>query len=310
MSFSVVAMYYLSEKEKEILKRSFGRLEIEDSLRGWSWDSSPVRPYSSKVLLSAWEFSSPCPSYRDVYLRRKLGLRMPPLKSQVYGFFVHKIVQKIFLAARRAIYNGSTNILDDIRKEVNVRELVKNYTQQFSLSDQETEYLVSLGNKIIEYETLRIQARLDDVLATYDNVSEDSLAFLTIPFLIELVVDGRYIGLSKNIRTDSFGLASLIYDIKLGKPNFRHRLQVTAYALALEANFLMPVNYGCIVYVRFQNGKLKVHREIFEIDDKLRSQFLEIRDNLQYMLVHDKDPGPAKNCPKTCMYREYCEGKI
>lgn len=295
-------MYYLSDKEKEFIRRNLEKVHIEGSLRGWNWSENPVRPYSEKMLLSAWEFSSPCPTFRDVYLRRKIGIRVPPLKSQIFGFFIHKIVQKVFFEARKQIYLGKKNV------EINMdfSNILSKIKEDFKISDEDLEKMREYGEKIIEFEERRIQSRIDDVLATYSFINEESLAFLSIPFITELIVDGRMIGLSKNIRADCFGISSLVYDIKFGKPYFRHKLQVTAYALAIESNYFIPINFGCLVYVSFRDG-IKINREIFVINEKLRSSFIDARDNLQHILLHDKDPGISKRCPKNCVFREYCE---
>ncbi|MGC8933480.1 MAG: CRISPR-associated protein Cas4, partial [Candidatus Methanodesulfokora sp.] len=81
---------------------------------------------------------------------------------------------------------------------------------------------------------------------------------------------------------------------------------VAGYALAFESFFEMPVDIGCVVYVSEVPEGLRVSRDFFLITDDLRSRFLEKRDELQMMLLKDKEPNRAERCPKNCLFSDIC----
>ncbi len=299
-------VYYLTQEEIEYVRELSTQNLVEESLRGWNYKEEPVRPYSKKHLLSAWEFSSPCPSYRDIYLRKKFKIKHPVSKYQIFGFYLHKCVRKVFESARKMIYAGKKKIKEKII-DITIKEISKNLNEEKSLNKEDKEKLLEYCRILSEFESERVQVKFNEILAFSKFPSIDTLAFRAIPFVVELSLTGKILGFSQEIKVDAFGLSSLVFDLKFGKEMFRHKLQLTAYALTLEANYFIPINVGCIVYVRFRTkNKLEIEREIFSINDNLRAKLLEIRDNLQYSLEKGEPPNIPKKCYRNCLLFDIC----
>jgi len=161
--------------------------------------------------------------------------------------------------------------------------------------------------RVARWEASRIEAKILEVKAKYPFIEEESLVQLAFPVATELVLDGKLLGLSSYLRCDAaWILGGIIFDVKTGRPEGWHQLQVAGYALVFESTFEMPIDVGCVVYVSEAPGGIRVQREFFIVGDELRSRFLERRDELQMMLQSDREPPPADRCPQTCVLREYC----
>ena len=102
---------------------------------------------------------------------------------------------------------------------------------------------------------------------------------LAFPPFVERKIDGSLVGLSKNLSLDVFTPYSVIMDFKTGVERYEHRLAVTGYALALEADNETDVNFGFVVYIRFGKSIHFVQKE-FTVSDELGREFLEIRDEI------------------------------
>ena len=120
-------------------------------------------------------------------------------------------------------------------------------------------------------------------------------------------IDGSLIGLSPNLRVDALVSGNLIIDFKVGRKFENHELALAAYALALEANLEVPIDYGFIVYIA-PNGRSKVSVKAVYIDSDLRRDFIDARNEVIDMLLSEREPPKALTCPQTCPYRQYCLG--
>ncbi len=310
-------MYYLSLIEIKRLTRDLlpraREDQVDERLRGWNWFDSPVRPYSSELLLPVWEVAcSICPTRRDAWIRHKiLRKSVPTTPHQARGFIVHKLVSSMFLKAKKLVYLGYEEIKDELVKdaEETVKNEIDEMRRNINFSDKDVSDLVEFCRRIAKWQATRIESNILEVKAKYPFLNEESLVQLSFPIATEVIVDGSLLGLSKYLRADAaWMLGGMIFDIKLGRKEEWHRIQVAGYALAFESVFERPVDIGCTVYVSRAGSSIKIDRDFYIVNDYLRSSFLEKRDELQMMLMKDTEPDVASNCPKYCVFRNYCFG--
>ncbi len=306
-------MYYLDHIEirrltKDLIPRSREN-PVDERLRGWNWFESPVRPYSYSLLLPVWDVAcSICPTRRDAWIRNKVLKRsVPTTKQQAKGFIVHKLISSMFIKAKKLVFIGEKNLKERLIEES--KNVLKNEIEKMKkFVEIPKEDLVDFCNKIIEWEASRIESNVYEISAKYPFLNEESLVQMAFPIATEMVVDGSLLGLSKYLRMDAASVFSgIIFDIKLGKKEEWHKIQVAGYALAFESFFERPIDIGCTVYVNYYRGSIKIERDFYLIGDHLRSLFLEKRDEVQMMLLKDEEPKVADICPKTCMFKDkYC----
>lgn len=306
-------MYYVDSVEVRRLSRDLlpasRERPVDERLRGWNWFQSPLRPYSSDVPLGVWEIaSSICPTGRDVWIRHKvIGKSVPTTPQIARGIIVHKLVSSIFLKAKKMVYMGKYDLRDEILAEserILEREL-ENMRKYAKLPDEEG--LREFCRRIAKWEATRIEGKIMEVRARYPFLNEESLVQIAFPVATELAIDGSLLGLSQYLRMDAAWMfGGIIFDVKTDRREEWHRLQIAGYALAFESFFEMPIDIGCVVYVSEVPDGLRVSRDFFLIADDLRSKFLERRDELQMMLLKDKEPGRAERCPRNCLFSEIC----
>jgi len=310
-------MYYLDEIEYKLLIHDLlpqtRQNPIDDRLRGWNWFQSPVRPYSFELQLPIWEIaSSICPTYRDVWIRRKvLRKKLFTTTRQAEGVIIHKTVSHVFKKAKKLIYSGDYSmlreaLLSDVKNIIdNEINYVKNLVENLDI-----EKLREFAYSVAEWEVLRIESKINDVKAKYPYIDEERLVSLALPISLEMPVDGRLLGLSNMLRVDASWLpGGLIFEVKTGYREYWHKLQVAGYALALESIYERPADIGVIVYVNRTVDGIRVSREIFIISDDLRSRFLEKRDEIQMVLLRDSEPKIPDRCPRKCLFRKICLGE-
>jgi len=308
-------MYYLDLIEikrltKDLLPRARDS-QIDERLRGWNWFDSPIRPYSHELLLPVWDIAcSICPTRRDAWIRHKvLRKSVPTTAHQAKGFIVHKLISSMFLKAKKLVYLG----YDDLRDELirSAKESLKNeigeMRKSIDLSERDVNELTEFCGIISKWQATRIESKVLEVKAKYPFLNEESLVQLSFPIATEIVVDGSLLGLSKYLRADAaWMLGGMIFDIKLGRKEDWHRLQVAGYALAFESVFERPVDIGCTVYISKVGNTIRIDRDFYIVSDYYRSSFLEKRDELQMMLLKDREPEVASNCPKYCVFKSFC----
>jgi len=308
-------MYYLDVIEVKRLTRDLlprvRENQIDDRLRGWNWFESPVRPYSNELLLPVWEIAtSICPTRRDAWIRHKLLKKsIPTTVHQAKGFVVHRIVSSMFLKAKKLVYLGYDELRDELVKQAqkDLENELREMSKSVNFEEKDLRNLEEFCVKIAKWEATRIESKVLEVKAKYPFLNEESLVQLSFPIATETIVDGSLLGLSKYLRADAaWMLGGIIFDVKLGRKEEWHRLQVAGYALAFESVFERPVDIGCTVYVSKVGDGIKVDRDFYIVSDFLRSEFLEKRDELQMMLLRDVEPDVAEKCPKFCVFRSFC----
>ena len=157
------------------------------------------------------------------------------------------------------------------------------------------------------YESAIIEARLREALSRQPHALEDSIITAAIPVIMEQRVDGSLVGLSKQLSIDAYQSAEpILLELKFGEKKQFHKVQVAGYALVAESLFEYPLNLGCVVYPSFSGGNLVVEKEFFLVDEELRQQFLEQRDDKMRMVFEEIEPPLMDNCPKDCPYYKNC----
>ncbi len=300
-------MYFLSDEEWRIatgrLLPQARRHPVHLELRGWSWREPPLSP-PYDVPLGAYEIAGKyCPTSRDVYLRRVLHVTTGPNQAMAEGAALHQALVDVVLAAKRTIYQyGVAGCLAALAE-------LSAPTQSAGPSAVEVED-DSLARKMAllkSFEYHRIISRVEDVLARQPRVGTDSLAALALPVTVEQQLDGTLLGLSGHLSTDALtAFDPVVFDVKFGPRRDFHRLSTAAYALVLESLYEHPVDIGCVVYPRFDGGRLLVERDLHLIDDELRQWFIEERDERMRTVSEELDPGTPPECYPSCPCYAVC----
>ena len=118
-----------------------------------------------------------------------------------------------------------------------------------------------------------------------------------LPWLSEYRVDGYPLGLARALRVDALGDAGVVVEVKLGRPQWWHRLALAGYALALESLLEAPFDYG--VLLAFTGGEGRPPRFLVEpvyISPGLREDFLAARDEAVDALLSGVEP--EDRCPQ------------
>ncbi len=301
-------MYFLSEEEKRLLLRRLlpqaREKGVAEELRGWSWDKPPLSPIYG-VKLGIYEIAGKyCPTSRDVYLRRVLGVKPPPSPAMAEGGILHKMLCDLIVEAKRTIYNCGMSCLEELK------ELPRPALSELRTGNQPDDgddEACRKVNSLWDFEHRRIMSRVQDILTRQPHIGVDSLVALALPVTVEQRLDGTFLGLSQHLSADAFVLSEpMMLDIKFGKPEKFHRLATTGYALVMESLYEYPINVGCIVYASFHGGNFRIERDFHLIDDELRQWFVEERDERMRMAEEEIDPGLAANCPEDCFCWREC----
>ncbi|MBE0481073.1 MAG: type I-A CRISPR-associated protein Cas4/Csa1 [Dehalococcoidia bacterium] len=306
-------MYFLSEEEKRMLVRRLlpeARARgVAEELRGWNWDKPPLSPvYAGR--LGIYEIAGKyCPTSRDVYLRRVLGVNRSPSPKMTEGGILHRTLCRIIVESKRAIYNHGRDCLDELKAlacpSAGGVPRVEPGADASALPDA-----AETGRKVEalwEFEHRRIVNRVHEILSTQPHAGPDSLAALALPVTVEQRLNGGFLGLSPHLAADAFNFSEpMLVDVKFGGPERFHRLATTGYALVMESLYEYPINIGCVVYVSFKNNSLGIERDFHVIDDELRQWFIEERDERMRMVEEEIDPGLAGECPEDCYCWKEC----
>ncbi|MBI1884780.1 MAG: type I-A CRISPR-associated protein Cas4/Csa1 [Chloroflexi bacterium] len=305
-------MYFLSNEEKRLLLRRQApqarERAVAEELRGWNWDKPPLSPIFD-TRLGVYEVAGHyCPTGRDLYLRRVTNVRVPPSPAMAEGGYLHALLCRIILAAKRALYTAETNPLDALQA-----------LQEPALTPVEGPGLVPIADEpdvdglrekaalLWNHEYRQIVARVQDVLARQPRIGIDSLVNLALPVIVEQKLDGTFLGLSPHLSVDAFVWSEpMVLDVKFGRKEPFHRLSTTGYALVMESIYEYPVNLGCLVYASFADGRVLLERDFHVIDDELRQWFIEARDERARLVEEEIDPGLPEQCPLSCPYYRVC----
>jgi CRISPR-associated protein, Csa1 family len=262
---------------------------VDEELRGWNWDKHPLKPRAYLDLGVSEIASKYCETRRDVWLRRKINAKPSPSEPVLKGWLVHAAVSTAIYEASRLFVQGLEpwDVYEVARNKW--KSLVSNEVKQYSRlveSMYKQTLLGILGEAVYEQSTKN--TRFQPVLVS------------------EFKVDGQNLGLSQNLSIDVLVEGGVIMDFKYGSPRDFHKLSLVGYALALEAEFEVPYDYGLLVYVSEYNERLRVAHKPVYLNSHLRKWFIEERDEIIDMLLENREPPVDPQCSPSCPYYRVC----
>ncbi len=305
-------MYFLNEEEKRLLLRRIlpqaRQKDIAPELRGWNWDKPPLNPIYDTVKLGIFEIANNyCPTNRDLYLRRVMGVKVPPNRAMLEGGLLHDMLCNMIIAVKRIVYQHGAGCLKqlEILDKNDFLDILD--TTNGTLNPKDIDVIKARMEALWEYEYHSIYNRIQNVLAAQPHIGPDALVALALPVTVEQRLNGSFLGLSTHLSVDAFVFSEpMVIDIKFGKKQRSHHLAVTGYALVMESLYEYPINAGCIVYPFFAGDRLTIERDFCFIDDELRQWFIEERDERMRMVHEEIDPGLAQQCPEICSFWREC----
>nr|KJR71915.1 MAG: hypothetical protein TU36_05210 [Vulcanisaeta sp. AZ3] len=265
----VLLMFRLFTRVKVL---GVGDLPIE--VRGWSRDAVEV---SYEYLPTVSETFSPCPTHRDAYLRRVVGVRVQFNGSLGVG----RVLHDAFLTPFRLVYR------------VEVGSLIEGLAKAKSeLLGSVPNDLINTASVVFDYGArLALDLRLDS---------------FPLPVAVEPELDGALLGFSDVIKPDLvFGLIPIEVVVSDNQEYIgRKGLALAVYGMALEAMWGNPVNYGILININPKANSLIIKQ--IALTDNLRRAALKERDEVARIVSRKDDPGPSNTCPASCPLRDYC----
>jgi len=289
MFFTYSDILLLAKRIKKLPKN------VDEELRGWNWSEPPVySPSLSQVAVSELTY---CSTLRNIYLKVK-GVKGELSKHVLYGSLIHMVYVTAIERIKSLIY--SKDKIDGSMLRVLMED--EFYTLLNNLKEEEAVYAKVLW----DYITNVYSAELDRVRSKFSGLTKDSLVSQVVPFYVEFPVDGSLLGLT-NLRVDAFiPHLPLIAEMKTGRYRYIHEVALAGYALAIESQYEIPVDYGYLCYVSVTEKEVKNNCKLVPISNTLRSEFLDLRDKGQDIIDKGVDPGIAKDCEKECIFYKVC----
>jgi CRISPR-associated protein Csa1 len=294
-------MYFLSDIDhKKLISRILPRARevgVSDELRGWSWHKPPMKPYYEEEKIPMYAVCSKyCPTGRDVFLGLIEGKGGVISKKIILGVAIHRAVGAVISAFIDGKELDFKHWYEDILRKKGVERRLESIEKwsakawRFTLANCRSHFLNRVSQQ--PYASKR------DSIAT------------ALPFLIEHRVSGELLGLSGILSIDCYDyLRGIVFDLKVSDDEREwYRLSPTGYAIVLESIYEIPVDVGCMVYVKFKADRLVVSRDLFFISDDLRSWWVEERDRKLEIVAQKKDPGIPNICYDECIYWSECRG--
>ncbi|MBD3408049.1 MAG: type I-A CRISPR-associated protein Cas4/Csa1 [Candidatus Lokiarchaeota archaeon] len=313
-------MYILPEDVKRRLLRRYRRrsreIVVDERFRGWAWEIPPLDPpYDYQLPLSVIA-SRYCESMRDIYLSYVEKVKRKTTAKMIAGGLYHWTVSTLIEHAKKALYSkGFTSgnelgiHLTQLRDQVIQSKL--DSTNPPQIRDRGGAWNPRLIQKnmnwLWDFEINQIVAAVETVKSTQPYIGLDALVSSAIPVVVEQRLDGRNLGLSGHLSADAFGVEGVVLDIKTGEKRYFHRIAVTGYALVIESIHEYPVDIGCIVYCWF-GDKLppRIKYDVYTIDEPLRQEFIELRDQAMKIIEDYRDPGLPRKCYEDCPFWDDC----
>ncbi len=299
-------MYFLSEDEKRFVLRKLvpqaRQSDVAAELRGWNWHQPPLSPIYDARLGIFEVAGAYCSTGRDVYCRHVQGVRPQPNQFMVEGIVLHAALVQLILNVKRILYCESPGVLERVSKPD------YSFIDQLNLGTRLGEATKEKVAVLWDFEYHRIVVRVQEILARQPYIGPDALVALAVPVTVEQKLDGSFLGLSSHLSADAFVFSEpMLVDLKFGSKHDFDRLTTAGYALVMESLYEFPINLGCIVHVRFKDGRLLLDRDFHLIDDELRQWFIEARDEKMRIVSEEIDPGKPEECYAHCVYQSVCK---
>ena len=291
------------------LSRVFRRrpCDVSDELRGWRWDEYPMAPaYSVRVNASdlAGGF---CPTNRHIYVRYVLKAKEEPNFRLELGSFIHRVYHMASCTVKSILYEGASSGVDF--KEVFESASENAFSKAYSgFQTLKIDYARRVFEVLWNYASNMYAAALDRFKAVSPYMALDGLVSLVIPITVEFPVDGTLIGLNRAIRVDAILHPYVVVELKTRSFKPEYEVGLASYALAIESQYEIPINYAVLSEVRFDEKLqgLKVYERHVLISDALRERFIERRDSAMRMIEEGLDPGMPDKCSEDCPFLGVC----
>ncbi len=303
------------DRRFRLLRKEIEARGISEDLRGWSFDSPPVQPPSDSKYLGVSEIAGRyCETLRDIYLRRICRIQPPPSVKLARGLIFHNICHRVLFEVKKLLFDRFSGVAgyevaeyllpradDVVSKCINDASFIFN-----KITSEEQDMLRNEALSLYKFLVIQAAAKIDNTLSKYPHATSDSIVSIAVPPVIERKVDGSLIGLSSELSVDIYTPYNAIADLKTGEIRAFHPLTIAGYALALEAEENIPIDYGLIIYVKVINNVPRFRVRCFVVGDELRREFLDIRDEAYAILEVGRDPGKPSRCPSYCPYYPVC----
>jgi len=270
---------------------------VPEELRGWSWSSPPLRPrayFGLGVSEVAYRY---CETFRDVWLRRRAGIggRIDEGSPLFLGRVVHHLVDSASRDVRRMLERG----LAPSRAAIEIVRLARARAREAGAGGD---------RRALEfYATIALGFLCQAVLSQGAKGWQPAAG---LPPATEYAVDGSPLGLSPRLRVDAIIEAGVIVEYKLGNGSAeaarRHAVGLAGYALALESELEVPVDFGLLVQIGDFGATPRFHVEPVYIDATLRRRFVDNRDDAIEALMSSSPPPKMNGCPEACPYYGVC----
>ena len=269
---------------------------VSEDLRGWAWDRFPVKPrgfFGLGISEVAYRY---CDTFRSVWLRRRLGVRGVVYKGSPvwWGRVVHEIIDYAARDVREIVLRGYP--------------IHRAYEELSANAWRRAREVGAPDRKVVDFYRSMVLIFLSQHLSMTTIHWGEGVG--SIPFFTEYRIDGTPLGLSNQLRIDALTESNIIIEFKYGVNGnaIDHRVGLAGYALALESELELPVDFGLLIYISKIDWNPKIRVEPVFIDDYLRREFLENRDEAIDVLMRAQPPEYASNCNRNCPLWEYCRG--
>ncbi|GAB6148784.1 type I-A CRISPR-associated protein Cas4/Csa1 [Stetteria hydrogenophila] len=260
-----------------LLRRSLRRLHAEaesdpvpGELRGWSYHSPPVKPRAYLGLgVSEVAYGAAC-GWRQLWLRRR-GVEQPRTPAMEAGIALHEAVHAAAVDVRLSLARGERPWAAASRLLAGARGRLR-----------------GLPGWAVEVYRALVLAWLGEAAGHELHYGGEGAGWL--PWLSEYRVDGYPLGLSRALRADALGEAGVVVEVKLGRPQWWHKLALAGYALALESMLEAPFDYGVLLSVTLNGGRPRFSVEPVYVSPRLREDFLAARDEAVDALLSGVEP--------------------
>ena len=303
-------MFYLTPGEKNNLAAICSGFDgaVPGELRGWNHADGPLRPAADLNLSLRDVANKYCDTLRDLYLSRKNKIKFSPNPLMLEGWMVQEVLHSVITRAKRIIYSKNPEEALNILEASGIRDGAFINKKRIKLSEED--YLRINGNLTVLWnrEYALISARLQELLALKDDLSEDAIVMRSVPLMPDVRYGGLKLGLSDIIETDVLLSGTLTpLDIKFGTRRDFHRLFTAGSALVMECETGVPVNAGITLYIRFNGeGEPEIEKDIYPIDAGLRQAFIKERDERTEMLQKKAGPPVSSSCYNICPFFTVC----
>jgi len=250
---------------------------VAEELRGWSWYQPPLRPRAFLELGVSEVAYRYCPTRRDLWLRRRVGVQGEPSEAMRRGAAIHEAFHRSNEAVLRGLALGMA---------------------PWDAYEYGWRLCVRRVQRVEGVDT----AKLCKEFAFMWSSAAEELGMQVA--VTEAVVDGSLLGLSRSLRVDASASWSIVLELKYGSYRRDYTVALAGYALAIESSLEVPVDFGALILVNGDGSSVKV--EPVYIGNDLRREFVEVRDEAVDLLLSDVEPRKPQSCPQSCPFKKFC----